>query len=84
MQLKARFLLSTSAVLLVSLARQESPDLSAYADPEVVWRLQKPNHAGLIVRSPSLARVDELLAQYVERFQRDFVAALPAAATPFD
>ena len=54
------------------------------ADPEVVWRLEKPNHAGLIVRSPSHARVDELLAQYAERFRHDFVAALPAPATPFD
>jgi biotin carboxylase len=75
---------SDYAGLLVSLARQEWPDLSAYADPEVVWRLQKPHHAGLIVRSASAARVDELLAHYTERFQHDFVAALPAAKTPFD
>ena len=75
---------SDYAGLLVSLARQEWPDLSAYADPEVVWRLQKPHHAGLIVRSTSAARVDELLARYTERFQHDFVAALPAAKTPFD
>jgi biotin carboxylase len=72
------------AGLLVSLARQTTPDLSSYSDPEVAWRLEKANHAGLIVRSPSLARVDELLAQYVERFRHDFVAALPAPATPFD
>jgi biotin carboxylase len=72
------------AGLLVSLARQESPDLSAYSDPEVVWRLQKPNHVGLIVRAASQARVDGLLASYSERFRRDFMATLPAAATPFD
>jgi biotin carboxylase len=75
---------SDYAGLLVSLARQESPDLSGYSDPEVVWRLQKPHHAGLIVRSPSAARVDELLARYSDRFRHDFVAALPAAQTPFD
>ena len=40
------------AGLIVSLARQEAPDLSAYTDPEIVWRLEKPHHAGLIVRSP--------------------------------
>jgi hypothetical protein len=40
-----------SAGLLVCLARQEWPDLSAYNDPEVVWRLQKKHHAGLIVRT---------------------------------
>jgi biotin carboxylase len=72
------------AGLLVSLARQEAPDLDAYADPEVAWRLSKPNHAGLIVRSPSAARVDQLLASYTERFKQDFVAALPAPQTPFD
>ena len=32
--------------LLVSLARQEHPDTSAYNDSEIVWRLDKPNHVG--------------------------------------
>ena len=72
------------AGLIVSLARQASPDLSAYSDPEIVFRLTKPNHAGLIVRSPSLARVDELLTSYTDRFKQDFVATLPAALTPYD
>ncbi len=70
--------------LLVSLARQAEPDLAAFADPEVVWRLKKPNHAGLIVRSPSATRVEALLESYAERFHHDFVASLPAAATPYD
>jgi biotin carboxylase len=70
--------------LIVSLARQESPDLSEYSDPEVVWRLKKKHHAGVIVTSPSAARVDELIANYSTRFRQDFVASLPAAATPFD
>ena len=72
------------AGLLVSLTRQESPDLSGFTDPEVVWRLRKPHHAGLIVRSPSLARVDELLALYAGQFREEFLAALPARETPFD
>jgi hypothetical protein len=59
-------------------------DLNAYVDPEIVWRLEKPNHAGLIVRSPTVARVNELLASYSERFKQDFMATLPAALTPFD
>lgn len=75
---------SDYAGLLVSLARQHAPDLSAYTDPEVVWRLEKPHHAGLIVRSPSYSRVNELLSAYSERFRRDFAAVLPAAETPFD
>ena len=72
------------AGLIVSLARQDAPDLNAYVDPEIVWRLEKPNHAGLIVRSPTAARVNELLASYSERFKQDFMATLPAALTPFD
>lgn len=72
------------AGLLVCLARQEAPDLSGYDDPEVVWRLQKRHHAGLIVKSASRERVDALLASYTDRFRQDFVAALPAAETPFD
>jgi biotin carboxylase len=72
------------AGLIVSLARQDAPDLSAYVDPEIAWRLEKPNHAGLIVRSPSVVRVDELLAGYSERFKHDFMATLPAPLTPFD
>jgi biotin carboxylase len=72
------------AGLLVCLARQDAPDLSGYDDPEVVWRLQKPHHAGLIVKSPTQERIDHLLASYSERFRRDYVAALPAAQTPFD
>jgi biotin carboxylase len=72
------------AGLLVCLARQESPDLAAYTDPEVVWRMEKPHHAGVIVKSPRQERIDQLLASYTERFRQDFVAALPAAQTPFD
>ena len=70
------------AGLLVCLARQETPDLTAYSDPEVVWRLHEDHHAGLIVASESRRRVDELLAAYSARFQQDFLATLPAAETP--
>lgn len=70
------------AGLLVCLARQESPDLSTYQDPEIVWRLNKAHHVGLVVRSPDAARVDELLASYAERFARDFTATLPASDAP--
>ena len=70
------------AGLLVCLARDQTPDLTRYNDPEVVWRLQKEHHAGVIVASESHRRVDELLASYAERFRRDFVATLPAAETP--
>jgi biotin carboxylase len=64
------------AGLLVSLARQERPDTSAYDDPEVCWRLAMPNHVGLVVRSPSADRVESLLDEYERRFADDFYVAI--------
>lgn len=61
------------AGILVCLARQEHPDLSVYADPEVVWRLKKKYHAGLIVVSPDPERVQMLLDRYAQRFAVDFL-----------
>lgn len=65
------------AGLMISLAKQEWPDLSGYSDPEVVWRLNKKNHAGLIFRSPEYQRVEELLGTYTQRFCKDFFTSAP-------
>jgi biotin carboxylase len=70
------------AGLLVSLARQEHPDTSPFADPEIVWRMPEPHHVGLIVRSPSAARVRELLADYAVRVARDYHASAPPKDRP--
>ena len=70
------------AGLLVSLARQERPDTSAYTDPEIVWRMDQPHHVGMIVRSPSPQRIRELLGSYVERVQRDFQAYIAPREKP--
>lgn len=73
-----------NAGLMVSLARQEWPDLARYNDPEVVWRLKRQNHAGLIVASPDPQRVKALLASYSERFYQDFFASAPPRERPVD
>jgi biotin carboxylase len=65
------------AGIVLSLAKQEYPDTSSYNDPEVVYRVNKKHHAGLIVRSKKLERVQELLTQYATRFAEDFEAVLP-------
>ncbi len=71
------------AGLLISLSRQERPDTSAYNDPEIVWRMDdKPHHVGLIVKSPSPARVEELVASYAPRFRQDFFASQPPLDKP--
>ena len=64
--------------IAMSLARQESPDTSAYDDSEIVLRVVKPNHVGLIIRSKRHQRMVELLDQYVARFNQDFTAVIPA------
>jgi biotin carboxylase len=59
--------------ILVCLARQEQPDLSAYDDPEIVWHMSKKYHAGVIVASPDAERVRALLEAYAQRFAEDFL-----------
>ena len=70
------------AGVLVSLARQEWPDTSAYTDPEIVFRLPKRHHAGLIVTSPHPERIETLLGEYIARFREDFHAVLPPTDDP--
>ncbi len=65
------------AGIVLSLAKQEYPDTTTYDDPEIVYRVKKRHHAGLIVRSKKLDRVEELLEQYAGRFAQDFVAVVP-------
>jgi hypothetical protein len=72
------------AGLVISLARQEWPDTSGYTDAEIVWRLRKRHHAGLIVASPARERVASLLEQYMGRFREEFYTSLPAATEAVD
>lgn len=69
------------AGLITCLSRQDWPDLSGYQDPEIVWRLQKLNHAGLLVSAPEPERVGALLDDYSRRFEHDFLAVLPPQET---
>ncbi len=66
----------------LSLARQEHPSTAGYTDPEIVYRVCKPWHVGLIVSSPDYDRVIDLLAQYTHRFNQDFTAVAPPEETP--
>ena len=67
---------------VISLARQERPDTSGYVEPEIVHRLSKRHHAGLIVASPSAERVEELVRTYGARFLDDFCAVMAAPDRP--
>lgn len=70
------------AGIIISLARQESPDLSGYTDPEIVFRLNKKHHAGLVVESADPSRVQSLLDGYTERFYQDFHTSAPPPDKP--
>ena len=67
------------AGVTVSLAKQEHPDTSGFTDPEIFFRLDHARHIGLVVRSPSAERVEQLLTDYMERIARDYHTVLPPA-----
>lgn len=67
------------AGIVVSLSRYKNPDTSTFNEPELVWRMNKDWHIGLIVQSDSAERVRELLANYTERIKNEFHASLPPA-----
>jgi biotin carboxylase len=66
------------AGIALALANVDSPDTSHYADEEIVYRVDKPKHVGLIFRSAKQKRVDELLETYTELITNDFLAVAPA------
>lgn len=70
------------AGIILSLAKQEEPDTSAYVEEEIIYRVKKRHHAGLIVRAKELDRVTALLSDYSLRFADDFVAVAPPPDRP--
>jgi biotin carboxylase len=67
---------------VLCLATTAEPDTSMFDAPEVVLRMKKNHHAGLIVCSGGAGRVKELLDQYSTAFAQQFLAALPPPAKP--
>jgi biotin carboxylase len=72
------------AGIVLSLARQEEPDMSAYVDPEIRVRIRKHHHAGLIVASPDPGRIEALIDDYAQRFLVDFFATAPPPERPVE
>lgn len=65
------------AGLVVCLARQPHPDLSAYDDPEVYHVFDKEHHAQMVLAGPDPDRVQTLLHTYARRFADDFLTTAP-------
>lgn len=64
------------------LAKTAEPDTSFFTDPEIVLRLRKHHHAGLIVQSENPARVKELVDSYAVRFAEIYLAIAPVPDKP--
>ncbi|HMQ02883.1 MAG TPA: ATP-grasp domain-containing protein [Pyrinomonadaceae bacterium] len=66
------------AGIALALANQDFPDTSHYEDAEIVYRVSKPKHVGIIFHSTKQKRLEQLLAAYSQRISEDFLAVAPA------
>jgi hypothetical protein len=64
------------AGIVVSLSRFQHPDTSSFTDPEIVWRMNKEWHIGLLLQSNNAHRIRALLDQYTQRIGEEFHASL--------
>ena len=67
---------------VLCLAKEEDPDTTAFNAPEIVYRMKKHHHAGLIVRSQKPERVAQLLEEYSHAFMNQFLASMPPPERP--
>jgi biotin carboxylase len=67
---------------VLCLARTAEPDTGMFSDPEIVLRVKKHHHAGLIVKSGDPKRVRILLEGYAERFAQEVLAVAPVPEKP--
>jgi hypothetical protein len=67
---------------VLCLAQTAEPDTSGFDAPEIVVRMKKHHHAGLIVRSDDPLRVQALLEEYSGEFARRFLASMPPPEKP--
>jgi biotin carboxylase len=70
------------AGIILSLARQAEPDTSAYNDPEILLRIKRHHHAGLVLKSPDARKIPALLESYALRFAEEFLAVEPPKDKP--
>jgi biotin carboxylase len=67
---------------VLCLSHTAEPDISAFNAPEIVYRMKKHHHAGLIVRSQDPVRVEKLLEDYSGQFAQMFLASMPPPERP--
>ena len=74
---KAPKLRKDYAGVALCLAKDDAPDTSHYLEEEIVYRVSKPKHVGVIFYSQKKERISELLDIYAERLVRDFLIVAP-------
>ena len=67
---------------MLCLAKTAEPDTSVFDAPEIVYRMKKHHHAGLIVRSSDPERVRTLLEDYSQQFLERYLAIAPVPDKP--
>lgn len=74
--------MSLYAGSVLCLASTAEPDTSAFQAPEILVRMKKDHHAGLIVRSGDPERVQALVEEYSAGFAQRFLARMPPPPKP--
>jgi len=67
---------------VLCLAQTAEPDTDGFSAPEIVLRMKKHHHAGLIVCSEDPERVSALVDQYSVEFAQRFLASMPPPDKP--
>jgi biotin carboxylase len=67
---------------VLCLAQTAEPDTTAFDAPEIVYRMKKHHHAGMIVKSDDPERVRELLEEYSAEFAQRLLASMPPPEKP--
>ncbi len=65
------------AGITLALANTDQPDTSHYTDEEIVYKVDRPKHVGLIFQSAKHSRVAELIDDYTRRITEDFLMIAP-------
>ncbi len=70
------------AGILISLSKQKYPDMSMFDDSEIVWKINKEHHVGMILCSNDGEKVMSLLNDYTDRVFQEFHANMPQSDQP--
>jgi hypothetical protein len=68
--------------IVISLARQQWPDMGAFNAPEITWRMNEEYHVGCIVGSKSRDRILQLMDEYADLIRNDYHASAPSPEKP--